>query len=419
MSHLQALVMGNHADRSTIQNLPFELIEMIITMAVLPQGRICEMEEEPPLAVMLVCHAWKRWALSIPKLWCRLLIDTARPAVKRLNNQLTHSANSPLSVRLTAQNTDNFQAAVAIILPHQHRIASLCLDGPQDFFSIFSGKIATPVMEEIHFHSMDWSVTPESHIDFGIAPRRVTLEVVRFEDIRIDWTNVTSMCLTAVALDGTLPPFDGLKSLKKLELELDGWVPPDDFEVVVNQTIEELSLQGENAAEIVINTISMPSLQRLRINIVDVVTFNDEICRFLGGCDLKVLEIQDYSEDLDLDETLATEALITALDATQSLRELIIGSQDVSVQLVLILVDHDWLPGLQNLTLSVYFDPDDNLSDFVTHLDAIQGRSPNFSLFLSFDTKKEDLPRDIVDRLNEGRWQIAEEDFHSDSAFYS
>ena len=84
---------------------------------------------------------------------------------------------------------------------------------------------------------MDW---PEkSPIKFGITPQCVRLEAVPFEDINIEWSEVSSMYIYPEGVKGVLPHLDNVTKLKKLALVLDGWKPKGDVAIVVNNVIEE------------------------------------------------------------------------------------------------------------------------------------------------------------------------------------
>lgn len=399
---IEALVSHNHTTTTMIERLPVEIFHMIFTMAFPPPEQICYIERaRPQRVVMQICHYWRRIAKSVPKLWSNIFIDAAQSDLELVDYQVELSGNSPLSVLLYAEDDNISEDAVAFVLKHQHQIASLCLNGLQGLFTRFSGEITAHQFEEIHLHSTDWlDLHPDSHIDLPVAPRRVTLEIVPFEDVRIDWNNVSSLQITADYVEGALPRFDLAGRLKKLDLLLDNWGPPDNPSIIVNSSIEELSVKGMCGAEIVMTTMSLPSLKILRINIVDITRFTERIWYFLQRCDLEVMDVQERW--VWINDSLGTSALITLLDTTKKLRELIIS--EVSERLLSKLVDVKWLPGLQRISLSAHFDCDDDPSDFFTYLDLIGRRqSLVLTLTLSFDEEATDLKLDVMDRIKKMR----------------
>ena len=91
---------------------------------------------------------------------------------------------------------------------------------------------------------------------------------------------------------GALPHLDKVTKLRKLALVLDEWKPKGDVTpIVVNNSIEdsELSLN----AKIVFTTMALPSLKIFHINIADLTKYREGLCRFLKGCDLKVMHVRE------------------------------------------------------------------------------------------------------------------------------
>ena len=378
---------------------PPEIFDLIFTMVILLPERTCHIEI-PSLVVTQVCRHWRTLAHSIPKFWCHLLINAGQPDVTFLDEQVSRSNDLPLSVRLYAEDEDISEAAITFVLKHQDRIDSLCLDGLHNLFSRFSTRINSKRIKEIHFHSEEWP--KKSPIKFGITPQRVRLEAVPFEDIDIKWTEVSSMHIHSVGVNGAMPRLDKVTGLKSLALVLDGWEPQDNGAIVVNNSIEELSLNGSCDAEIVITTMSLPSLKTLDIKIADLTNCSEGLCRFLQGCDLKSIHVRECWEYLHLDDGVATAALIAVLDITRSLQKLTIGPQEVSKRLLPRLLDPNCLtPRLQTLSLSAHFNSDDNPSDFISScLDVIESReSLDLTLTLTFDQEGHDLPKNIEDRM--------------------
>jgi len=332
--HHQALVKRNYVHSPLIHQFPFEINTCIFLLAFPPQeacGYIPH-EKVSPLILTKVCQTWRALALSTPRLWSSISFDTENPNFPLLNHQIAHSGAVPLTIFLASglaskqeRSLANATQAMSIIIKQLHRVVSLYLLFTEEV-AMACGSISgldypktAPLLEDLHFHFLDHG--PGSfQLRLAIEPprpRQVTLNSISFDQICLDWSNVSSLTLNSCYVH-MLPPT--LKSLEHLVLEHTSWVLPGEQPPIVNHSIQHVTL--EDSDNDLMLTLTLPSLRTLDVEINDTETFGI-VCDFLlrSLCPLQALHIHYAGYDGG-DVTRVIQALLGVLEITKELQHL-------------------------------------------------------------------------------------------------
>ncbi|KAJ7642586.1 hypothetical protein DFH06DRAFT_1427171 [Mycena polygramma] len=91
---------------SGARRLPHDMLSEIF-MASLPLTQYASMKSlDSPLLLSHICRAWRNLALSMPRLWASLRIDTPRTSTsERVTSWLARSGNLPLSISSSSTTT--------------------------------------------------------------------------------------------------------------------------------------------------------------------------------------------------------------------------------------------------------------------------------------------------------------------------
>jgi len=336
--HHQALVKRNYVHSRLIHQFPLEINTYIFLLAFPPQ-EVCDCSNIPhekasSLVLTKVCQTWRELALSIPRLWSCISFDTEKPNFPLLNHQIAHSGAVPLTIFLASGlgskqelSLANAKQAMSIIIKQLHRVVSLYLLFTEEV-AMACGSISdldypktAPHLEELHIHFLDHD--PGSSFQLRLAiepprPRQVTLNYISFDQICLDWSNVSSLTLNSCYVHGQPPT---LKSLEHLVLEHTCWDLPEERLPVVNHSIQHVTL--EDSDDDLMLTLTLPSLRTLDVDINDTETFGI-VCDFLlrSLCPLQALHIQYANPYDDYDATQVIQALLGVLEITKELQHL-------------------------------------------------------------------------------------------------
>jgi len=331
--HHQALVKRNYVHSPLIHQFPLEINTYIFVLAFPPQEACAwcssiPREKASPLVLTKVCHTWRALALFTPRLWSYISFDTEKPNFPLLNHQIAHSGTVPLSVFLVSgfgsnKELANAKQAMSLVIKQLHRVVSFYLllrdevaMGCASISDLDYPKTA-PLLEELHFHCPNNGPTSSFQLRFAIEPprpRQVTLDYISFDQICLDWSNVSSLTLDFCYVD-MLPPT--LKSLERLVLGQTSWDLP---RPVVDRSIQHVIL--EDSGDDLMLTLTLPSLRTLDVDIDCTETFGIA-CDFLlrSLCPLQALHIR-YANAYDDDATQVIQALLGVLEITKELQHL-------------------------------------------------------------------------------------------------
>ena len=377
--HHLACVKRNYILSPLIHQFPLEIVSFIFILAFPPREAcpwctIVPSEQGSPLVLTKVCHTWRALALSTPRLWSYLSVDVEKPNFPLLNHQIAHSGLVPLSVYLfpsgygTKQGLASAKQAMSLVIKQLHRIASLYLlftdDIATEWGSIDYPKTA-PLLKELHFHCLDDGPSSSFQLRLAIeppCPRQVCLSCISFDQIRLDWTRVSSLTLVLSDIR-MLPP--ALKSLKHLVLMYTNWDRPAGQTPVVSQSIQHVTQEDSDLTGFML-AMTLPSLRTLDVDITDIRTLSPIACDFLHRslCPLQVLSIHYDGNTFDDDERVI-QALIEVLETTKVLQRLTLqlsaksfpSSNFEPLVRRFLSQDRGFLPCLQTLSLETQFIP--------------------------------------------------------------
>lgn len=320
-----------------------------------------------PFTLAKICHTWRELAFSTPSLWCNISVNAYEPNLLLLNHRVAHSGVMPLSIHLfwlpNPRPEGPSRQAISSVIEQLHRTSSLCLNLPiksiTRLSTVLSSPNAAPLLEDLHLHSHIFVTIP---LKGAIEPphkRRLLLEYLDCDEIRLDWMNISHLTLKRCRIAGVLSNILASKDLKHFALEY--CEVPRGQTIVDCRSIEVLSLKSFHSAEFMLTKTSLRSLRNLEIDVGDAVDqlyplIPDFLHRSL--CQLQVLIIHDWGKyaSEEADDRLVP-ALIGALKSANALQHLTLEayenfpSSNPEPFVQHLLLERDFLPCLQTLSL--------------------------------------------------------------------
>ena len=333
--HTYRQTLGHWALLSPVRRLPPELLGEIFELC-LPRNYH---KKDAHQAVMLpshVCSHWRSVALSIPRLWSKIVLYVSDRVVELRTALviawLSRSGGSPLSISLNGRNV---RPILGVILLHCDRWQHIDLFIPPKMLQCFE-------QANGHFDRLETLQICSSsfHVDTFHSPRRIfesapKLRTLSFKSgftwksFDIPWAQITDFDggICAIGIAACLKMLQCLGNLQKLRIRLYPYnVDVSTLRPVVLESRSLISLYLQEGGNIgtLFDHLTLPNLHDLAL---DDIAYEWPQAQFLSFLSRSSPPLSDFSIG-SVGDWMADNTLIEILQHTPSLRFLSLKCHD-------------------------------------------------------------------------------------------